>query len=181
MSTLMNNSTGNSNIVSLCSTLFIRLIVGPLVDRYGPRKVMAGILIVGAIPSGLAGTVSTAEGLYTIRFFIGASLTHSQAKYLCRSLSRYPRRYLCPLPGMDFSVFRQARGWASECPRWRVGQQWGRVYIHHHARRLRQSPARRPLEACCLARYVHLFLSLGTLLPPHAPSLRRLHVSGEVW
>lgn len=32
---------------------------------------MAGILIVGAIPSGLAGTVSSAQGLYVIRFFIG--------------------------------------------------------------------------------------------------------------
>ncbi|KAH9836835.1 major facilitator superfamily domain-containing protein [Rhodofomes roseus] len=62
---------GNSNIVSLCSTLLVRLIVGPLVDRYGPRKVMAGILVLGAIPSGLAGTISSASGLYVVRFFIG--------------------------------------------------------------------------------------------------------------
>lgn len=83
---------GNSNIVSLCSTLLVRAIVGPLVDRmspflaiivlrkrshcylsagFGPRKVMAGLLIIGAIPSGLAGTVSSAQGLYVIRFFIG--------------------------------------------------------------------------------------------------------------
>ncbi|THH33241.1 hypothetical protein EUX98_g1006 [Antrodiella citrinella] len=45
--------------------------IGPLVDDYGPRKVMAGLLVIGAIPSGLAGTVSSAGGLYTIRFFIG--------------------------------------------------------------------------------------------------------------
>lgn len=32
---------------------------------------MAGLLIVGAIPSGLAGTVHSAQGLYVIRFFIG--------------------------------------------------------------------------------------------------------------
>lgn len=32
---------------------------------------MAGILIVGAIPSGLAGTVTTVNGFYTVRFFIG--------------------------------------------------------------------------------------------------------------
>ena len=32
---------------------------------------MAGLLIIGAIPSGLAGTVSSAGGLYTVRFFIG--------------------------------------------------------------------------------------------------------------
>lgn len=32
---------------------------------------MAGILIVGAIPSGLAGTVTSYQGLLVIRFFIG--------------------------------------------------------------------------------------------------------------
>lgn len=32
---------------------------------------MAGLLIIGAIPSGLAGTISTAQGLYIVRFFIG--------------------------------------------------------------------------------------------------------------
>lgn len=68
---LTQKQIGNSNIVSLCSTLLVRVIVGPLCDRFGPRKVMAGLLIVGAIPSGLAGTVSSAQGLYVIRFFIG--------------------------------------------------------------------------------------------------------------
>jgi NNP family nitrate/nitrite transporter-like MFS transporter len=32
---------------------------------------MAAVLIVGAIPSGLAGTASKAEHLYVLRFFIG--------------------------------------------------------------------------------------------------------------
>jgi hypothetical protein len=32
---------------------------------------MAGLLIIGAIPSGLAGTATNAGGLYAIRFFIG--------------------------------------------------------------------------------------------------------------
>ncbi|KAG2156770.1 nitrate transporter [Suillus bovinus] len=68
---LTSEQVGNSNIVSLCATLIVRLISGPLIDRYGPRKVMAGLLIIGAIPSGLAGTVSTASGLYIVRFFIG--------------------------------------------------------------------------------------------------------------
>ncbi|KAG1736105.1 major facilitator superfamily domain-containing protein [Suillus paluster] len=68
---LTSAEVGNSNIVSLCSTLIVRVISGPLVDRYGPRKVMAGLLIIGAIPSGLAGTASTVNGLYIVRFFIG--------------------------------------------------------------------------------------------------------------
>jgi NNP family nitrate/nitrite transporter-like MFS transporter len=62
---------GNSNITALASTLIVRFVVGPLVDRYGPRKCMAGLLILGSIPSGLAGTVTSAQGLYIIRFFIG--------------------------------------------------------------------------------------------------------------
>ncbi|KAF8137710.1 major facilitator superfamily domain-containing protein [Boletus edulis] len=62
---------GNSNVVALCATLFVRVLAGPLIDRYGPRKVMAGLLFLGAIPSGLAGTAHTANGLYVIRFFIG--------------------------------------------------------------------------------------------------------------
>ncbi|KAI9569845.1 major facilitator superfamily domain-containing protein [Boletus coccyginus] len=62
---------GNSNVVSLSATLIVRVAAGPLVDRFGPRKVMAGLLVLGAIPSGLAGTAHTANGLYLIRFFIG--------------------------------------------------------------------------------------------------------------
>jgi MFS family permease len=62
---------GNSNIAALASTLIVRFAIGPFVDRYGPRKTMAGLLIVGSIPSGLAGTVTSAQGLYIIRFFIG--------------------------------------------------------------------------------------------------------------
>jgi len=68
---LTTAQVGNSNIVSLCATLGVRLIVGPLVDLYGPRKIMAGLLVLGAIPSGLAGTAHSAGGLYAIRFFIG--------------------------------------------------------------------------------------------------------------
>jgi len=39
------------HIIALTATLVVRIFVGPLVDRYGPRKVMAGLLIAGAIPS----------------------------------------------------------------------------------------------------------------------------------
>lgn len=62
---------GNSNICALCATLIVRLIVGPLVDRFGPRKVMAALLVIGAVPSGMAGLVTSVHGLYAVRFFIG--------------------------------------------------------------------------------------------------------------
>ncbi|KAF8329332.1 nitrate/nitrite porter [Cantharellus anzutake] len=68
---LTSAQVGNSNIVALSATLIVRMIAGPLVDRFGPRKVMAAILILGAIPSGLAGTVHSVQGLYAVRFFIG--------------------------------------------------------------------------------------------------------------
>ncbi|KAF5354720.1 hypothetical protein D9756_005270 [Leucocoprinus leucothites] len=68
---LTDAQVGNSNIIALAATFIVRAIVGPLVDHWGPRKVMAGVLILGAIPSGLAGTARSAESLYTLRFFIG--------------------------------------------------------------------------------------------------------------
>ncbi|GAA5871489.1 hypothetical protein JCM8547_001357 [Rhodosporidiobolus lusitaniae] len=61
----------DSTIYALLATLFCRFLFGPLVDRFGPRLTIVGVLTVGAIPSGLAGTISIASGLYAIRFFIG--------------------------------------------------------------------------------------------------------------
>lgn len=51
--------------------LIIRVIAGPLCDQFGPRKVFAGCLLLGALPIGLAPLVKTANGLYVSRFFIG--------------------------------------------------------------------------------------------------------------
>ncbi|KAF8967745.1 nitrate/nitrite porter [Flammula alnicola] len=68
---LTNAQVANSNIIALISTFVVRLFIGPFVDRYGPRKVMAALLVIGAIPSGLAGTARSASTLYVIRFFIG--------------------------------------------------------------------------------------------------------------
>ncbi|CAN8098918.1 unnamed protein product [Discula destructiva] len=68
---LTTAQVANSNIVSICATLIVRFIAGPLCDQFGPRKVFAGTLLVGAIPIGLAPLVQTANGLYASRFFIG--------------------------------------------------------------------------------------------------------------
>ncbi|CAE6377573.1 unnamed protein product [Rhizoctonia solani] len=68
---LTNAQVANSNIIALLATLLVRIVVGPLVDRFGPRKVMASLLVIGAIPSGLAGAATKASHLYAIRFFIG--------------------------------------------------------------------------------------------------------------
>ncbi|BGO91810.1 hypothetical protein NBRC10512_007607 [Rhodotorula toruloides] len=68
---LTTAQVGNSNIIALLATLVCRFATGPLVDRFGPRYCMAALLVAGAIPSGLAGTISSAGGLYAVRFFIG--------------------------------------------------------------------------------------------------------------
>lgn len=61
----------NSNIVSLSSTLLMRLIAGPACDKFGSRLVFGGLLLLGALPVGLAPLVKDATGLYISRFFIG--------------------------------------------------------------------------------------------------------------
>lgn len=63
----------NSNIVALVAGFVMRFLVGPLCDMFGPRRVMAGILVAAAIPCGLAGTITNVTGLYLIRFFLGVA------------------------------------------------------------------------------------------------------------
>jgi nitrate/nitrite transporter NarK len=60
-----------TNILSVLATIFMRFLVGPLCDKYGPRAVMTVTLIIGSIPTYLIGCVTTFEGLAIIRFFIG--------------------------------------------------------------------------------------------------------------
>ena len=61
----------NGNILSLTSTLLVRVTAGTACDRFGPRWTFAAILIAGAIPTALAGTVTTPQGLIALRFFVG--------------------------------------------------------------------------------------------------------------
>lgn len=61
----------NSNIIALTATLLVRLIAGPACDRFGPRRTFAGCLLIGAIPTFLAGTAYSVAQLYALRFFIG--------------------------------------------------------------------------------------------------------------
>ncbi|KAF9904645.1 High-affinity nitrate transporter 2.1 [Linnemannia zychae] len=68
---LTPSQISDSNLTSVSATILARLMIGPLCDRYGPRKAMACLLIAGAVTIGLAGLVSDANGLIVIRFFIG--------------------------------------------------------------------------------------------------------------
>jgi NNP family nitrate/nitrite transporter-like MFS transporter len=68
---LSKHEIANSNIIALVATLLVRLVAGPACDRFGPRYTFAGCLLLGAIPTFLAGTVKNATGLYVLRFFVG--------------------------------------------------------------------------------------------------------------
>ncbi|PBP15669.1 putative Nitrate transporter, partial [Diplocarpon rosae] len=68
---MSQNEYSNSNIMALTATLVVRLIAGPLCDKFGPRYVFVGTLLAGALPTALAGTVTTPTGIIVLRFFVG--------------------------------------------------------------------------------------------------------------
>lgn len=68
---LSQAQVSTSNILALTSTLIVRLTAGAACDRFGPRWTFVAVLLAGAIPTALAGTVQSASGLIALRFFIG--------------------------------------------------------------------------------------------------------------
>ncbi|MDI1490244.1 MAG: hypothetical protein OHK93_001444 [Ramalina farinacea] len=68
---LSHADIANSNILGLVATLLVRLGAGSACDRFGPRWTFATILLIGAIPTALAGTVTTPAGVIAVRFFVG--------------------------------------------------------------------------------------------------------------
>jgi NNP family nitrate/nitrite transporter-like MFS transporter len=62
----------NMNIAAVAVTILVRLLVGPMCDRYGPRRTYTGLLLLGAIPViGIAFAKSYAGFLF-FRLCIGA-------------------------------------------------------------------------------------------------------------
>ncbi|XP_052064919.1 uncharacterized protein LOC127704762 [Mytilus californianus] len=61
----------NSGIASVAATIAVRVIIGPLCDRFGPRRTMAGLLMAGAVPMALSGLIKDGTGLIVLRLFIG--------------------------------------------------------------------------------------------------------------
>jgi MFS transporter, NNP family, nitrate/nitrite transporter len=62
----------NINIAAVAITILIRLIVGPMCDRFGPRKTYTGLLLLGAIPVLGVATAQTYESFLFFRLGIGA-------------------------------------------------------------------------------------------------------------
>ncbi|KIL63281.1 hypothetical protein M378DRAFT_179378 [Amanita muscaria Koide BX008] len=61
----------NSNVVAVSATILARIVTGPLCERFGPRRVMAGLLFAGSIPCAMTGLLKNASGLFGLRFAIG--------------------------------------------------------------------------------------------------------------
>ena len=62
----------NINIAAVAITIFVRLIVGPLCDRYGPRKTYTGLLLLGSIPVLGVAMAQSYESFLLFRLGIGA-------------------------------------------------------------------------------------------------------------
>lgn len=63
----------NINIAAVAITILVRLIVGPLCDRYGPRKTYTGLLAIGAIPVIGVAFAHSYETFLMFRLGIGAA------------------------------------------------------------------------------------------------------------
>ncbi|XP_045168958.1 uncharacterized protein LOC123531780 [Mercenaria mercenaria] len=68
---LSKKEVARSGIASISATIAVRIFVGPLCDKFGPKRVMSGLLIAGAIPLAFCGLVKDGVGLIIIRLCIG--------------------------------------------------------------------------------------------------------------
>ncbi|MGH8853748.1 MAG: MFS transporter [Telluria sp.] len=62
----------NINIAAVAITIFVRLVIGPLCDRYGPRKAYTGLLLLGSIPVLGVALSQSYESFLLFRLGIGA-------------------------------------------------------------------------------------------------------------
>ncbi len=62
----------NINIAAVAITVLVRLIVGPLCDRYGPRATYTGLLLLGAVPVLGVALSQSYESFLFFRLGIGA-------------------------------------------------------------------------------------------------------------
>ncbi|MFS8976391.1 MFS transporter [Cupriavidus necator] len=62
----------NINIAAVAVTILVRLVIGPMCDRFGPRKTYTGLLAVGALPVLGVALAQNYETFLTFRLLIGA-------------------------------------------------------------------------------------------------------------
>ena len=69
---LSKDQIANINIAAVAITILVRLIVGPLCDKYGPRKSYTALLIIGSIPVFGVAAANSYESFLFFRLLIGA-------------------------------------------------------------------------------------------------------------
>jgi NNP family nitrate/nitrite transporter-like MFS transporter len=62
----------NINIAAVAITILVRMVIGPMCDRFGPRKAHTALLIFGAIPVFGVAAAQSYEGFLFFRTLIGA-------------------------------------------------------------------------------------------------------------
>jgi NNP family nitrate/nitrite transporter-like MFS transporter len=62
----------NMNIAAVAVTIFVRLLVGPLCDQFGPRRTYTGLLLLGAMPVIGIAFAKSYTGFLFFRLCIGA-------------------------------------------------------------------------------------------------------------
>jgi NNP family nitrate/nitrite transporter-like MFS transporter len=66
------DQVANINIAAVAATILARLVIGPMCDRLGPRKVYCGLLVLGALPVLGAAMATGYESFLLCRLAIGA-------------------------------------------------------------------------------------------------------------
>ena len=69
---LTKDQIANINIAAVAVTILVRLVVGPLCDRYGPRRAYSSLLLLGATPVFGLAFAQTYETFLFFRLAIGA-------------------------------------------------------------------------------------------------------------
>ncbi|WP_011300973.1 MFS transporter [Cupriavidus necator] len=62
----------NINIAAVAVTILVRLVIGPMCDRFGPRKTYTGLLVLGALPVIGVAFAQSYETFLAFRLLIGA-------------------------------------------------------------------------------------------------------------
>lgn len=69
---LSQNQIGHTMVASVAATVFVRVLIGPLCDRYGARLVYSVLLMAGSIPVMLIGLADSYETFLLFRLAIGS-------------------------------------------------------------------------------------------------------------
>lgn len=69
---LTQAQVGNTIVASVAATVLARLLVGPLCDRFGPRRTYSALLVLGSVPVMTIGLASSYEAFLLFRLAIGA-------------------------------------------------------------------------------------------------------------